>query len=51
MDTGYLIIIELILVLGAVLGFAFWELYKLRQSKEDDQKNPPPNDNKDKGAS
>jgi len=28
-----LIFIEMVLVLGGVLGFAFWELWKLRRDK------------------
>jgi len=34
METNALIIIELIVVLGAVLAFGFWELHKLRRAKE-----------------
>lgn len=41
MQTNYLIIIELGLVLGAVLAFGFWELYKLRRSRETDKKKDP----------
>lgn len=39
METSYLIIIELIVVLGAIFGFGFWELYKLRRSREADRTN------------
>jgi hypothetical protein len=36
-----LIFSEMLLVLGLVLGFGFWELWKLRR----DKKKPPPRSN------
>ncbi len=38
MDTNSLGLIELILVFGGVLGFAFWELYSLRKYKKQKQR-------------
>lgn len=37
MSTNVLFYIELGLVHGAVLAFAFWELYKLRRDKRRDE--------------
>jgi flagellar biogenesis protein FliO len=33
MSSGFLIMSEMILALGLVLGFGFWELWKLRRDK------------------
>jgi ABC-type polysaccharide transport system permease subunit len=42
MDTGTLVLIEMILVIGAVLGIGFWQLYSvrrdIRRAKEEDEK-------------
>lgn len=38
MDGSSLGLIELILVLGGVLGFGFWELYSLRKYKKQKQR-------------
>ncbi len=37
-----LILIELALVLGLVLGFGFWELYSLRRDKKRDAEREKP---------
>ena len=39
--NGWFSLIELVLVFGVVLGWAFWELYKTRHYK------PPPTERKD----
>lgn len=33
MDTSVLVLLELVLVLGSVLGLAVWELVKLRRDR------------------
>jgi hypothetical protein len=33
MSPNSLIFLELLLVMGAVLGFCFWELWKLKRDK------------------
>jgi hypothetical protein len=33
MSSGLLILSEMILELGLILGFGFWELWKLRRDK------------------
>jgi hypothetical protein len=33
MDSGSLIVVELVLVLGLALGWGFWELLSLRRDK------------------
>lgn len=33
MSGSSLVLIEMVLVLGGVLGFGFWELWKLRRDK------------------
>ena len=35
MKTSTLVLLELVLVFGGVLGFAFWELYALRRDRRD----------------
>ena len=50
MDNDYMILVELILVLGLVLGFGIWQLVSVRRSIRRDreaaaaaaQKPPPP---------
>jgi hypothetical protein len=37
-----LVIIELILVFGGVLAFAFWELYSLRRDRKRSRSAEPP---------
>ena len=39
---GHFGLIELVLVFGAVLGFAFWELRKTTRDMRDDKRDPPP---------
>lgn len=34
MDSGALIAVELVLVLGAVLAWGFWELWSLRRDRQ-----------------
>lgn len=36
MDSSYLILAELVLVLGAVLGWGLWELHSLRRDRRRD---------------
>ncbi len=31
--SGWIIAVELLLILGLVLGFGFWELWKLRRDR------------------
>lgn len=33
MDTGWLVFLEVLLVLGLVVGFAGWELWTLRRER------------------
>jgi hypothetical protein len=33
MSSGWIVGLEISLVLGLVLGFGFWELYKLKRDK------------------
>lgn len=35
MSSGLIIALELTLVLGVVLGLAFWELWRLRKDRSD----------------
>ena len=35
MDTGVVKLIELLLIVGAVFGFGFWQLASLRRGKGD----------------
>jgi hypothetical protein len=47
MGGEHLILIELILVFGLVLGFGFWQLWSLRRERQrdrkaDDDRAPPP---------
>jgi hypothetical protein len=44
MDAGSIKAFELVLIFGGVLGFCFWELYKLRRERrrEQDQDSKPP---------
>jgi hypothetical protein len=37
MDSSYLILVELVLVLGAVLGWGVWELRSLRRERRRDE--------------
>lgn len=37
MESGALVFAELLLVLGAVLGWGIWELYALRRSRNRDE--------------
>lgn len=37
MDSQYLILLELVLVFGLVLGFCGWQLWSLRRERRRDQ--------------
>ncbi|MCU0838991.1 MAG: hypothetical protein MUE49_09760 [Rhodospirillales bacterium] len=37
MDSQYLIVFELVLVFGLVLGFCGWELWSLRRERQRDR--------------
>lgn len=43
--SGWIIAVELLLILGLVLGFGFWELWKLRRDRlERDARRSPGGD-------
>jgi hypothetical protein len=41
MDSGWLGLMEMALVLGVALGWGFWELYSLRRDKRRREQHPP----------
>jgi hypothetical protein len=46
MEPGTIKALELVLIFGGVLGFGFWELYKLRRERrrEQEEESKPPHE-------
>lgn len=46
MSSGLIITLEMLGVLGVVVGFGFWELYALRRDKKKQKPGPAPRDDR-----